>query len=120
MATSTHKINALRSGTVNGADFEEEYTITFTFWPAERATRVCPGAEPGIEFVKVEPPVPTDGSCPHPDLLQKMIDQWAEDWLEDNYDEAVQVATDDRLADEDDHADFLRRSRIEDKITRDL
>lgn len=120
MATTTHKINALRSGTVNGADFEEEYVITFTYWPTEPITRSHPGAEPGIEFVKVEPPVATDGSIPYADLAQQRIDEWAADWLDDHYDEAVAAAIYDRMADEDDAADYARRSRIDARLMGDM
>lgn len=119
MATSTHKITAIDSGShpVFG-DWEVEYTITFTFWPAERATLTCPGAEPGIEFVKVEP-LPRDQGA-FQDLADARVRDWAEQWLEDHYDEAVQVATDDRRADEDDAADYARRSRIDARLMGDL
>lgn len=113
MATSTHKINALREGSQDHEDWDVEYTITFKFWPAERTTWNHPGADPGIEFVSA---VRDRGTDP----LTASEREWCAQWLEEAYDAAVQVATDDRLADEDDHADFLRRSRIEDKITRDL
>jgi hypothetical protein len=118
MATSTHKITATRSGSTEREDWDIEYQITFTFWPSERATLVCPGAEPGIEFAKVEP-MPRDQGA-FQDLADARVRDWAEQWLEDHYDEAVQVATDDRLADEDDHADFLRRQRRDDRLTGDL
>lgn len=118
MASSVHKIRAIDSGShpVFG-DFEQEYDITFTFYPAEGATALCPGAKPGIEFVKVDPAVAFDGSVSHPDLMQARIDQWAEDWLEDHYDECVASAQDDRAGEADDHADYLRRERRDLRLT---
>jgi hypothetical protein len=110
MATSTHKITATRSGSTEREDWDIEYQITFTFWPTERATLVCPGAEPGVEFVSAIYEFSAD-PVPEAEL------EWCADWLENHYDEAVSVAQDDRLADADDHADFLRRQRRDDSIT---
>ena len=104
MATSTHKITAIRV-----EEHEIEYRITFTFWPSERATLTCPGAEPGVEFVKA-----TDE---YGRPVSSYDAEWCEQWLEDHYDEAVASAQDDRMADADDHADFLRRQRRDDSIT---
>jgi len=109
MATSTHKITATMSGSTEREDFDVEMVITFTFWPSERATSVCPGAEPGIEFVSA---TYEDGQP-----VSSSDAEWCEQWLEDHYDEAVASAQDDRLGWEDDHADFLRRQRRDDSIT---
>ena len=115
MATSTHKITAIDSGSHPAfGDYDVEYTITFTYWPAERASLTCPGAEPGIEFVKVEP-MPRDQGASQ-NLADARVRDWAEAWLEDHYDEAVASAQDDRQADADDHADYLRRQRRDDSI----
>lgn len=111
MATTTHEILAVKSGTTyRDEDYEVEYRITFTFWPSERATLTCPGAEPGIEFVSARW---ADGPGP---LEAEELD-WCTDWLEEHYDDAVAVATNDRQADKDDHADFLRRQRRDDALT---
>lgn len=110
MATSTHQILAVRSGTnYRNEDWDVEYKITFTFWPTER-THLHPGAEPGVEFVTA---IWADG----PEPLREDELEWCADWLEEHYDEAVALALDDREAAEEDHADFLRRQRRDDSIT---
>ena len=109
MATTTHKIDAVRSGSTDREDWDVEYRITFTFWPTERATLTYPGAEPGVEFVTA---VWADGTEP----LREDELEWCAEWLNDNYDEAVAAALHDREADADDHADYQRRARIEDAM----
>ena len=104
MATSTHKVTALRF-----EEAERKYRITFTFWPAEGATRLCPGAEPGVEFVSA-----VNTASPIP-LSEEEL-EWCAVWLEEHYDEAVEAALYDRMADEDDHADYLRRQRRDDAM----
>lgn len=117
--TSTHKIDACRYGTVNGQDFDEEYVITFSYTKGGGDNWNEPAYGPTIEFVRVDPPVPTDGSVSHPDLMQQRINQWAEDWLDDNYSVVVAAAQYDLDAQADDYADFKRRQRIDDKLTGD-
>jgi hypothetical protein len=112
-----HKIDALRSGTTpRGEDFEEEYTITFTFTPAGGDNWHEPSYGETVEFQRVDPPVATDGSVPHADLLQRQVNQWAEDWLDDHYDEACAAAYHDNLYDREDRADYEREARIDDAL----
>lgn len=113
MATSTHKITAVRSGSTLREDWDVEYVITFTYWPAERATLICPGAEPGVEFVSA---VWADGTDP---LGEEEL-EWCAEWLEDHSDEAIAAAVYDRMADEDEAADRSRRALIDDRLTGDL
>jgi len=123
MATTTHKITALRSGSANGVDWEAEHTITFTYTPGTPPTSVDPGSGATLEFatvdfVKVEPEA--DAPTAFQDIAQQHLNDWAEGWLQENEDEAMAVAVQDRDADADEYADRQRRARIDDNLTGDL
>jgi hypothetical protein len=85
MSATTHRIDAVRSGTFAGMDFDNEYVITYRF---------ATGLPAEIEFVSITPGA--GGNAPFPDLAQRDLEMWAADWLSDHYDEAVAVALADR------------------------
>ncbi len=117
MATQ-HKITALRSGCVNGMDWEAEYTITFNYAKGSPDTydksRGGPGGwDPGwaaeVEFISISPGAGDHGAFSG--LAQQDLESWASDWLQtDGYDEALAiVASDDESARE--YAAELRADR---------
>lgn len=107
---SKHKINWLRSGSVDGMDWEDEQTITFEFRKGapERAPTYSHGGLPAdpdeVELVSVSP-----GSSD--DLVQQALEAEAETWLcSEGYDAAIEIATSDHQ-DARDYAADLRADR---------
>lgn len=90
MTTATrHTIAACRSGSYNGMDYDLDYEITFTCQPG------VAGGEPELQFVAIEPDAGDHGAFS--DLAQKGLEDWARDWLDDNFDRALEKALTDRV-----------------------
>ena len=115
--TTYHRIVAQRSGSHRGVDYEEEWEIGYHYTPGSPASYDDPGSGQTIEFDSLL------GNVDAPDfareVAEKLMNDWAEDWLAENEAEAIANAESDREARADDHADFLRRQRIDDRITGD-
>jgi hypothetical protein len=94
MTTTRHKIAVTRSGRSNGMDCEPIYVITFAYQPGEPA-----------QFIAVEPEF---GIVDDADT-QKELTDWAKEWLDDNFDRAMDHAEADRTA----QADVALADRIE-------
>lgn len=102
---SQHKIAATRSGSYNGMDYDNDYTITFNYVPGSPDVRYLNNGDPGypgwaaeVEFVSVEP-LPDAGAFT--DLAVKDVEEWASDWLDEHYDECVESAEHDMQPDPD-------------------
>lgn len=119
---SNHKITAARSGHhPSMGDWDEEFTITFSFTPGSPdtydASRGGPGGwDPGypaeVEFISIEPGASDVGVFT--DLAQRDLESWAADWLQtDGYDAAIEVASRDMEPD----PDAARDARIDDELT---
>ncbi len=115
--SSQHKIDATRSGEFNGMDYDEDYVITFSYVrgaPATGPTYSSGGqpAEPAeIEFVSVTPDAGDHGAFT--DLAQSGLEQWAQFWLDEHYDECIELAEQDMQPD----PDAERDRRIDDQLT---
>lgn len=114
MSATLHKIEACRSGTYNGMDFDEEYTITFSYtrgsgdyWNG-MGGHWEQGYPAEVEFISISPDAGDHGAFT--DLAQAQLVQWARDWLDDNYDNCVDRAEIDSQPD----PDYARDLRIED------
>ena len=116
-----HKITAIRSGTQNGMDFENEYEITFT------ATKGSPdywnragghweqGWAPEIEFVSISPGAGDHGAFTA--MAQRDLEDWAEDWLNsgDNDAEIYAIMREDDDAEREAAAEMRAEMRAEDR-----
>jgi hypothetical protein len=111
---SRHKITAERSGHSNGMDWEACYVIMFDYVPGRPAIIWGDPPQPAepaeVSFVAV---APETGELDHgafTDLAQQSLDDWARDWLDENYEAALEVvAGDDERARE--YAAELRADR---------
>jgi hypothetical protein len=102
MSATHHKIDACRSGTFNGMDYDEEYVITFGYRSGRREVRYLRNGDPGypadppeVEFISISPG-PGDNAA-FPDLAQKWLEEWANDWLDEHEDDAIEQAESDLL-----------------------
>jgi hypothetical protein len=93
---TTHKIDVTRSGNSNGMDWEADYTITFNHVPGRPEVRTLRNGDPGwpadpaeLEFVSISPDAGDHGGFT--DLAQKDLEEWASNWLDENYDKALAV-----------------------------
>jgi hypothetical protein len=91
MTTTRHKIAVTRSGRSNGMDWDCDYEITFAYTKGEPA-----------QFIAISPDAGDN-------LAQKDLDDWAKEWLDDNFDRAMDHAEADRTA----QADVALADRIE-------
>lgn len=111
--STQHTITAVRAGYTNGMDWEAEYVITFNYLrgaapiihPADNAD---PGWPAEIEFVSVKPVIGTVDAGAFTDLAQRDLDDWATEWLDENYTEAVDEAETDMQPDPDTAYDAMR------------
>jgi hypothetical protein len=110
MTTTRHTIAACRSGSYNGMDYDNEYTITFTYLPGWAGDRDDPGYGPEIEFVSIDPPAADIGAFT--DLAQADLIDWAKSWLDENAAECAEIAEQDSQPDPDD----ARQARIDDDL----
>lgn len=115
---SQHRITATRSGTVNGADFEEEWRIVFSYSPGHGAILhpadvAHPGEPPSVELVRVEPE--PDAPPEFMALARRFINDWATDWLEEHEAEAIEVAHADIERDREAAAEARAELRREDR-----
>lgn len=116
---STHKIDAVRSGTSQGMDWDIDYTITFNFVrgaPAQGPSYSSGGqpADPAeISFVSISPDAGDHGV--YTDIAQKWLVEWAEEWLAEHHDEAIEIAEQDMQPD----PDAARDAAIDDRLTGD-
>jgi hypothetical protein len=98
MTTTRHKISATRSGQCTGMEGENEHEITFAYAPgrpADLGTWPPTEAEaPEVQFVSIDPGAGDHGAFS--DLAQKHLEDWARDWLDDNFDRAMDKAETER------------------------
>lgn len=83
MTATRHTIAACRSGSFNGMDYDNDYTITFTYRLGEEPV-----------FVSIDPPASDIGAFT--DLAQADLIDWAKNWLDENADRATDKAEADR------------------------
>ena len=117
MTTTYHRITAHRWGNDRGMDWEEEWEIGYHYTPGTPASYDDPGSGPTIEFDSLLGRI--DAPDAFHDIAEKLMNDWAEDWLAEHEDEAIANAQQDRDAQADDYADFKRRQRIDDKLSGD-
>ena len=82
LPATRHTVAATRSGSSRGMDWEAEYVITFTYAPGL--------AEPELLFVAIDPGADDVGAFT--DLAQKDLEDWAQEWLDENYAECLEIA----------------------------
>lgn len=114
--STQHSIVAIRSGHTDGMDWEAEYRIQFNYVRgADPIIHPADNADPGwpaeVEFVSVKPVIGVVDAGAFTDLAQRELDQWAEDWLDENYVDAVEKAEDDMQPDPDAAYDAMRDER---------
>jgi hypothetical protein len=111
---TTHTITAVRSGSFNGMDWEAEYVITYDYVPAapdwyDKSVGGPGGWNPGhgaeISFISATP-LPDAGAFT--DIAVKELQDWAAEWLDDNYAAAVDAAEQDSQPDPDAAYDAMR------------
>lgn len=113
---SKHTINWLRSGSVDGLDWEDEQTITFEFRPGRPEVRTLRNGDPGwpadpdeVEFVSISPGASDD-------LVRQSLEAEAETWLSsEGYDAAIEIAASDH-EDARERAEAARIKRQHDLI----
>lgn len=117
---SNHKIDATRSGTHETmGDWDVDYVITFDYVrgaPAQGPSYSSGGqpADPAeISFVSITPDAGDHGAFS--DMAQSGLEDWAQLWLDDHYDECIELAEQDNQPDPDD----ARDARIDDRLTGD-
>ena len=100
LPATRHTVAATRSGSSRGMDWEAEYVITFTYAPGL--------AEPELLFVAIDPGADDVGAFT--DLAQKDLEDWAQEWLSENYAECIEIAERGRepAARKAEHAEQLR------------
>jgi len=119
MNRSTHTVRAVHSGTDGtGMDFDIDYEIVFSYLPGappilNPADNADPGWAPEISFIAVYPDAGDHGAFS--DLAQKHLNEWAADWLNEHYDECVDLAKADRQPDPDDARDRQIEDRERDR-----
>jgi len=80
--STLHKITATRHGHANGMDWDAQYEITFRYTPGQPARHL----PPILAFVSV---THVEGDA---DATRRYIEDWASDWLEENWERALGVA----------------------------
>lgn len=117
---STHKIDATRSGTHETmGDWDNDYTITFSYVRGAGPTGPSydSGGDPGwpaeISFVSITPDAGDHGAFS--DMAQQGLEDWAQMWLDEHYDECIESAEADLQPD----PDAARDARIDDRLTGD-
>ena len=108
---SRHKITAERSGHDNGMDWEAEYVIAFDYLPGESSTHYQPGYPAEVSFVSVDPKIGVLDHGAFTDLAQQSLDDWARDWLDENYEAALDIVADAMESDRRDAAEMRRAER---------
>jgi hypothetical protein len=107
MTTTTHKIDAQRSGCTNGMDWDVEYVITFSYLPGAPDTHDEPGYGPEVDFVSISPDAGDHGGFT--DLAQKHLEEWAADYLDEHHAECCAIAE----ADHEPDTDYARDLKAE-------
>lgn len=117
MSRERYTITASRYGSTEREDWDIEYRITYLYTPAPSARAnawgdyLDPPAGPDLDFLCA---THEDGKG-----VEYSDEEWCRDWFYDHLDEAIAHAEEIRQGRADDHADFLRRQRIDDRITGD-
>lgn len=118
MSRERYTITASRYGSNEREDWDIEYRITYLYTPAQSARsytwgdHIDPPEGADLDFLCA---TYEDGkSCVY------MDEEWCRDWFYDHLDDAIQHAEEIRAGRADDHADFKRRQRIDDKLTGDM
>lgn len=111
---SRHTIIAERSGHTDGMDWEAEYEIAFDFVKGSPAIIWGDPPQPAepdeVSFVSVKPVIGVLDHGAFTDLAQADLDDWAREWLDENYAAAIDtVSGDDERARE--YAADLRADR---------
>lgn len=117
MTATRHTISATRSGShPTMGDWDAEYEITFTCLPGADPTgpTYASGGEPGygpeIEFVSIDPDAGDHGAFS--DLAQAWLIDWAKDWLDQHFDECMDLVAQDSQPDPDDARDARRDDEL--------
>ena len=106
-----HKIDATRSGSLNGMDWDAEYIITFSYVSGSPDYYNTAGGHweqgwgPEVSLVSVVPEIGVLDHGAFTDLAQKDLDNWAADWLDEHMGECIEIAEAARHIDPDDARD---------------
>lgn len=117
MSARTYTYEATCSWGGDTPTAELEVKVSFSVYPGEAASRDCPASDPLIEDITVlEVEGRASGWCDYrtdAELADLIIANLEYHHLDRMLSEAAETGA----ADRDDHADYLRRSRIDDALT---